>query len=135
MRVAVLAVMLAASSARAEPTSCRQLHAVKAGQLSAYALRRLPGAVSYEAVTAVVWKRMVVMLVVDRAPHLARAILAECPGVKVTAASPIDAKRQRSIVTLSVTSFAPLSLVAQLPAVHDISLSDPESNVEFEPLE
>jgi len=135
MRVAVLAVILAAGSARAEPASCRELHAVKAGQLSTYALRRLPGAVSYEAVTDVVWKRMIVTVVVDRAPHLAKAILAECRGVKVIATRPYDVNHRAAIVTLSMTSFAPLSIVAQLPAVTGVSLTDPEATVEFEPLE
>ncbi len=126
MRSAVLVVLAAlpCGPARAEPESCKSLAVQKVAQFSTYARNRFANAESWEN-RKVDWKTMDVTVFVDRAPHIARKALEACPGVVVKAVDPHDAKRQSSLASITVTSFALLSRLAQLPAVHQIYVRDP----------
>ncbi len=128
MMRALLLVLLLPALARAEPDRCRALRPLKFAQLSSYAQRRFPGGEQWELPKE--WQFIHVTLIVERAPHIARAVLGDCPGVTITSIGPVDAKRQRSVVGLKVTGFAALSRLAQLPAVSEISAVD--SRREFE---
>ena len=131
MRAGVLLLLLAVP-ARAEPASCGELKPQRSGAMSVYSQKRFPNASAYEAEKPAGWKVLKVTLVIDRAPHIARAALASCPGIHIVDAIKFDDNLRTSYLHVTVDSFAALSRVAQLPAVRSVSVSDPRRTFEFE---
>jgi hypothetical protein len=131
MRLVLYAVLAMSTLARAETDTCRTLRAVPHwSQLSEFAQRRFPNGDSWEAFRD--WKTVTVDLVVDRAPHIARVVIEACPSVQVVNTQPLDPKRQTSMVTVKVTSYAALSRLAQLPAIRSIAPRRPRHQIDFE---
>jgi hypothetical protein len=120
MRAVVLLLALAAT-ARAEPDSCKALKPVAHwSQLSPIAQHRISDGAFWEKVVA--WKGQNFQVAVDRSPAIARAAIDECPGAKVLTISPVGARNLRSIATITLTSYAAMSRLAQLPAIQSISV-------------
>lgn len=126
LRVAWLLVCATAGVAAAQPPSrCGELRARGPAQLDARAQERLPGAEVW-ARGPHRWPVYVVSVTLARAPHLAREILADCPGViSIDRVDAVDDRRFTSQIQLHVTSFAALSRILQLPAVRYVDITDP----------
>jgi hypothetical protein len=117
--ILLVALVAAARTASAEPDTCAALPpVVQWSALSTFAQHRFPGGAEWEAPRD--WTKVIVTLDIDRAPHIAHAILEACPGVHVTSATALDVRRLTSNVSLTVTSYTALSRLAQLPAIRSM---------------
>jgi len=121
-------MLFAVRGATANPAqSCRDLAPKAFAKLDAKAHERFD---SEDWERAKAWPTYVVSVQVNRAPHLVRAILAECPGVtKIDVPQAIDARHFAAEVDIKVTSFAALSRILQLPAVVYVSVRDPSIRI------
>jgi len=124
MKGALLLVALAAHGAGANPaSSCRDLAAKPYAKLAGKVRDKFYVG-GWE--TAKKWPVYVVTVTLGRAPHLAREILADCPGVtRIDEPMPIDARHFSAEVTIHVASFATLTRILQLPAVNGMYVRDP----------
>ncbi len=123
MKIIVLGLLLSSATASARPDHCGELAAKSFARLAPIAQDKLSDGERFEHV--VQFRRLYITVNLDRAPHIARHILLECPGVSVLEASPVDARHFQSELRIRVDSFAALTRVVQIPAVTYVSISDP----------
>jgi hypothetical protein len=104
---------------------CGDLRTLPVAKLTARAQQRIEIANPWNARRRD-WPSLVITVSIDRAPHLAGAILRACPGVLgVFGIDRVDPRNFRATVRLHVASFAVLTRIAQLPAVTSMSVFDP----------
>jgi hypothetical protein len=120
----LVALVALAGPAAAQPNSCRDLKAAPYAALGEQAKDKIGGAEFFQ--TAKPFKKLVISISMARAPHIARAILLECPGVEAIDQGEADDDRHfQSTIRLHLTSFAALTRIAQIPAISYISIFDP----------
>jgi hypothetical protein len=131
LRIAGVVVLALAGVAAADPParqSCRELPTATYRRLPPEAQRKLAATQRFEKGRN--WHQMVVTVVIARAPHIARTVLAECPGVvAIDTVEAIDRRRFMSQVTMHVTSYAAVARIGQLPAVDHVRMSDPDEEM------
>lgn len=117
----------------AQPQHCRDVPALDWARLPMRAHQKLlSGDTGMESPRS--WPALVVTLQVERAPHIAAAIVAECPGVtRLAEAASIDPRNLRSEVVVKVASFGALARLLQLPAVTHARVRDSRVRIK-EPL-
>jgi len=107
-RLVVLALLASATTAAAEDR-CRDLAPHLTAKFAGPAWKRTPA-----------WSRLEFTVVLDRAPHLARTILADCPGVTITKLVALDARHFSTAVRVKLTGADALARLTQLPAVRAV---------------
>lgn len=117
------AAVLAVTPGPAVAESCAGLPATTFLQLTPKQQSRFDGGEAWGAHKS--WKFMRASIVIERAPHLAKRILEDCPGVRVSGeVYPEDERRFRSSVEVVVTSYAAALRLARLSAIVELALYD-----------
>ena len=124
---ALALVLLASTSAHAEPRSCAGLEAKPWAQFSSFAQKRFPN--GQQLAQRKDLPKLAVEVFMQRTASISREVLGECLGVTVVDAQNVDERHLTSVITLRVSSYGALSRIAQLPAVDAISVILPERHI------